>query len=372
MNQENSFAICIPTCGRIEALQTCASSLAGQIQRHPDFEVVVVDNNIDDAYSNQVREVCRYFGIAEKYVREQRPGLSSARHSLLSVTNSNILCYVDDDVIFTHDWFHSIRDTFLDPNVAIAGGPAIPRFHCSIPSWFWDFVSPTPYGGWSNGWLSLLDIGKDVDDIDANWIWGLNFAIRRDVLIDCGGFHIDLVPRQFMRWQGDGETGLTMKLAAKGCKAVYRQNSLLFHQCGSERLNPAYFAKRAYYQGICNSFTELRMRLKSNAEVAPAASLSQNLLLRAIKKVKISITSKFPLNPSKLQTQSPWAESASEVRKLCQQAEREGYLFHQHEAAQDPKLRKWICRENYFDIDLRELFAEYQREHAHGNILIND
>jgi GT2 family glycosyltransferase len=354
------FALIIPTAGRASELKACLHSLALHVDNYTQFSFFAIDNNCDRQSSDNVAKICEAF----PFVRLQRcgaPGLSAARHLLLQYSNADVFCFVDDDVTFTEAWLDSIVQTFLDDEICLAGGPSIPLFTGSVPEWFWDFFHPTPYGGWACPWLSLLDIGHDVDDINPNWIWGLNFAIRRDVLLDCGGFHVDLVPKQFMRWQGDGETGLTMKLAAKGYKAVYRQKSLLFHQCGPERLNSSYFVKRAFYQGVCNSFSELRHTLRSRLDVAPVSPARQSLLRRAISKAKRSLNNSFQLNQSAIQIQTPWAESAAEVRKLCQQAEREGYLFHQREAEQDPLLREWISRDNYLDVDLRDLHLEYQK-----------
>jgi hypothetical protein len=151
-----------------------------------------------------------------------------------------------------------------------------------------------------------------------------------------------------------------MKLAAKGYKAVYRQDSLLFHQCSVDRLNPDYFAKRAYYQGVCNSYSELRRTLRGE-QLHDFAVQHDNpveqasLLKRALRRSIRSIKNFLPALPETPAPVSPWAATAVDVRARCQQAEREGYLFHQREAAADPALREWICRDNYFDVDLRDL-----------------
>jgi glycosyltransferase involved in cell wall biosynthesis len=353
------FLIVIPSAGRTNDLDKCLASLHPNLGNTSSFSAIVIDNNADDYFSCKVKRICANYPEIS-YSRCVLPGLSAARHHVLQLSNVDVICYVDDDVVFSATWFQSILESFKDPSVSLAGGPTIPLFSSSVPSWFWDFFQSTPYRGWACPWLSLLDIGNDVDDIHPNWIWGLNFAIRRDVLLECGGFHVDLVPKQFMRWQGDGETGLTMKLAAKGYKAAYRQNSLLFHQCGPDRLNPEYFAKRAYYQGVCNSFTGLRKKLRNITDEESVAAASPTIINRAINKAKRSVKDVFKKNRSSEQICSPWAESSAEVRSLCQKAEREGYLFHQREVAQDPLLREWICRDNYFDVDLRNLYSEYQ------------
>jgi len=165
---------------------------------------------------------------------------------------------LDDDVEVSETWLTTIQLAFRSPEVCLVGGPSIPYFSVSPPEWLERFAVDTPYGGRMNTWLSLLDIGKDVDNIDPTFIFGLNFSIRKSILINCGGFHPDLVPKQFQRWQGDGETGLTLKLRDHKYRAVYRQAAQLFHHCGKDRLHLNYFKKRAFYQGVCDSFTIVR------------------------------------------------------------------------------------------------------------------
>ncbi|MEI6372041.1 MAG: glycosyltransferase, partial [Nostocales cyanobacterium ELA608] len=215
-----SLAVIVPTAGRSAQLIDCLASITQSSSAYSDLKIFVVDNNSQESLSRLVKQASEMFPNVE-YSYCPSPGLSSARHHLLKTLDSDIFCYVDDDVKFSPSWLDSVTAAFRDSSVAMAGGPSIPDFQGSIPAWLWDFLQPSPYGGWCCPWLSLLDIGHDVDNINPNWIWGLNFAIRRDALLDCGGFHIDLVPKQYIRWQGDGETGLTMKLAAKGYKAVY-------------------------------------------------------------------------------------------------------------------------------------------------------
>lgn len=346
------FAIIIPTAGRIDDLDHCLRSIQQCSIESPIYNVFVVDNNTDGALSSSVRELCeqKYRDVCA-YIQEPRPGLTAARHKAIEISDADVFCYVDDDVSFTPQWFRSTCNAFADPSVALAGGPTLPRFTSTVPSWFWDFFSQTPYGGWCCGWLSLLDIGKDVDGIHPNWIWGLNFAIRKDVLIDCGGFHLDLVPKQYMRWQGDGETGLTMKIAEKGYKAVYRQDSLLFHHCGADRLNADYFVKRAYYQGVCNSFTALRPELLGN--VLPKINPAIKDLKTRLRHQASNLKNRFLVTLLHARIRSPWAEASAEIRARCQEAEQRGYAFHQEEALNDSFLQEWIKRPNYFDVDLR-------------------
>lgn len=345
-----SHKIIIPTAGRPQKLLKCLKSIALNCG---EANCVVVDNNQDFRYSDETKSIVRRFPGFE-YIRCESPGLTAARHMALSKVDASILIFLDDDVTVTPGWLGSILKAFEDSRVAIAGGPSLPTFEGSVPAWFWDFLRPTPYGGWSCGWLSLLDIGKDIEDINPRWIWGLNFAIRREILEECGGFHVDLVPSSYIRWQGDGETGLTLKLAAKGCKAVYRNNSLVFHHCGPDRLNLQYFAKRAYYQGICNSYTELRRKLIGN-EFQEFSGSQINSLKRLFRYSVKSFRSILLVALRSREPNSLWGSDAAKIYKQCNKAEQDGYQYHQREAASDPVLREWICRKNYFDVDLRDL-----------------
>lgn len=345
----NKFSIVIPTANRVDDVISCLNSLQDCQKNLTDYSVYVIDNNYPSP-STCLKSLCASYSFVN-YTYCSSPGLSAARHHALKVSDSEVLCFVDDDVRFTPRWLCSNRQIFLDSDVALAGGPSLPYFTDSVPPWFWEFLSPTPYGGWQCGWLSLIDIGKDIDNINPGWIWGLNFSIRRDVLVDCGGFHVDLVPKRYARWQGDGESGLTMKIAEKGYKSVYRQDSLLFHHCGADRLRPDYFEKRAYYQGVCNSFTVLRRQLLDNHSLGPTSAL--NNPKNKLCKNGGYIAKRLLKSLRPVRSQSPWAEMSEEIRARCQAAERRGYVFHQKEALNDPLLQDWIKRPTFFDVDLR-------------------
>ena len=327
--------VIIPTRGRTQTIQGALRSLLDTDPGRFDCEIVVVDNNDHEGVSSDLRVACGAAGEPVRYLAEPSPGQSAARHRGAREARGELLIYIDDDVQVSPGWLEAYLASFEDKTVGIAGGPSIPMFGGSIPAWLWDFWQPTPYGGWSCGWLSLLDIGRSVDDIDPVWIWGLNLAIRRDVLHRLGGFHPDLVPPALQRWQGDGETGLAYKAKAAGVRSVYLNDALLHHQIGCDRLTVDAFAKRAYYQGICDSFTRIR------AGAAPSASAPGP---------------RTPPPPD--QAGSTWTRTAYDTRLRTASAYNEGWTYHQREAAADQSLLEWIRRPSYWDSDIR---AEMQK-----------
>lgn len=335
-----THSIIIPTAGRPVAIKKAVQSLLEQELLARDAELIVVDNNTDKQLATDLATFCKEWGDKLRYVREPSPGLGAARHRGVAESNGEWLTFLDDDVEVSDTWLPALHRAFGESAVVMVGGPSIPKFTASIPAWFWDFMSPTPYGGWMNPWLSLLDIGHDVENIDPNYIWGLNFSIRRKVLFELGGFHPDLVPKQLQRWQGDGETGLTMKVKKEGLRADYVQDALLHHLCGPDRLTVEYFQKRAFYQGVCNSFTQIRYGKQTQSDHLPFYFRLRRMAGRLLRKIRPKA--------------SLWSKEAKVVRKLTQKAERDGWLFHQNEVANDPVLLAWVRRQDYFDTDLRD------------------
>jgi glucosyl-dolichyl phosphate glucuronosyltransferase len=324
--------VIVPTFGRPAAIKGALRSLLAVGPRKLDTEILVVDNNSDPNLSADLRTECGKAGEPVRYAAEPGLGQTAARHRGAKEARGDLLIYVDDDVEVSSSWLGAFLEAFEDPELSLAGGPSLPTFTGSVPPWLWDFLQPTPFGGWSCGWLSLLDIGKTVREIDPVWIWGLNFAIRKSALLQLGGFHPDLVPAPVQRWQGDGETGLGLRAKSSRVRCSYLQEALLHHVVGADRLTAEYFSKRAYYQGVCDSFTRIR------AGTDPAADSPGPRPIPAI--------------PSEGAT--PWARAAYPVRLTTAASYNEGWRFHQKEAAGDPRLLQWIRRHDFWNADIHE------------------
>src|SRR5258707_8178805 len=120
------------------------------------------------------------------------------------------------------------------------------------------FCSTAPYCARMCGFLSLLYLGSNTIQIHPNYISALNFSIRRRALFDLVVFHPDCIPDALQHFQGDGETGLTMKAFAQGYKALFTPQATVYHFMSASRMTPEYFERRAYYQGVCDSYSRIR------------------------------------------------------------------------------------------------------------------
>lgn len=332
-------SVLIPTRNRRDALRETLASLAAIDHQSGDHEVIVIDNGSTDGTAAMVQEAAASRSNL-RYVHEPMPGLLSGRHRGAQEATGDICAYLDDDVWVAREWLVGLQDAFRDPSVALVGGPSTPTFEQPPPAWLADFYAEDDRGRYC-GWLSLVDCGTEIKITDPCLIWGLNYAVRRPVLFELGGFHPDNIPKALQRYQGDGETGLSLRAKAAGVTALYHPRVAVQHLIPPSRLGVAYFEERAFYQGVCNSYSEIRVARAVPEEPAPRPS--------AVARVKDMI-----------QGAMRGARSEAEAMRQRTSASYEaGYRFHRDEVRQDARLLEWVLRDNYWDYQLPAGWERY-------------
>ena len=315
----------------------------GKVLKPADpVEIIIVDNGSVDNTEAVCREVAEKFSHLDwHYVYDDIPGLLTGRHRGAREAKGEILAYLDDDTVLAPTWLEALEDAFRDPKVVLIGGPSTPLFDKDPPFWLQDFWTDIE-GGRHCGWLSLIECGNAIRPVDPLYIWGLNFSIRKKTLEQCGGFHPDCIPKPLQRYQGDGETGLANKIKDAGLTCLYHPGLAVKHVIPTARLTPASFEQRAFYQGVCDSFTQIRRDRRVPIE---RQYLWKDLLRRT----------KWRLERNGIQRR-PLAEG---VRWLTARAHLAGIRFHQSEVRNDPRLLDWVLRQNYFDYRLPDGWRSY-------------
>ena len=112
------ISIVIPHLNQPEFLQRCLGTLAVQIRRLPDTEVIVVDNGS----SQSPAEICAMFGFAT-LMHEAEAGPGPARNAGVARSTGDIIAFIDADCIADGDWLDVLNQHFLaQRDAAIAGG----------------------------------------------------------------------------------------------------------------------------------------------------------------------------------------------------------------------------------------------------------
>ncbi len=361
------ISVIIPTLNRAESLALTLESLVCQSALSNLYEIIVVDNGSTDRTQDVTRSaIAANPNHKIRYVYEPEPGLLSGRHRGAVEANGDIAIFVDDDIDADPRWLQSIADTFEDPTVQLVGGKNLPKYEITPPDWLEGFWSSTPYGGRACGDLSLLDLGDRAIDINPNYIWGLNFAIRKQALFDLGGFHPDCIAENLQHFQGDGETGLTMKATEKGYRAVYQPQALVYHRTSRGRLTPQYFEKRAFYQGVCNSYTTIRRERQisgdlqqSNVPRSPIDRLRQHIR-HPIASARNFVRRISP-KPQRTAAQIAIDRELAQIQQAVQVAYQAGYTFHQNAVRKSPALLAWVLKDDYWDYKLPKLAEKSDR-----------
>jgi hypothetical protein len=233
------------------------------------------------------------------------------------------------------------KGTFSNPEVVLAGGPSSPEYEAEPPKWLEDLWEERE-GRRMLGALSLIDSGRRVRTEDPVYVWGLNLSIRKGAFESCGGFHPDCIPTALQRYQGDGETGLALKVKAAGFCTLYHPDVAVKHVIPATRMTLKSFEQRGFYQGVCDSYTEIRRQRRVPTPTWPSW---RDLVRPAEWEVERELTARRP--------------SAEGVRKLMARSHFAGLQFHRNEVRNDPKLLDWVLREDYFDYRLPTGWEQY-------------
>lgn len=340
-------SVIIPTAKTLRCVDQTLRSLAA-LDECPE-EVIVVQNGLSDLDRDQ--DAANYDRVTEQYSRlhlkliyDDVPGLLSGRHRGWTESTGELLVFIDDDITMVPGWLTELTRVFADPAIVLASGPSRPVFETQPPQWLTQSWRPTPCGGRQIAQLSLLELNADdITAIDTDLVWGLNYAIRRQTLRQRGGFHPDCVPKSLQHFQGDGETGLSRKIAAAGELAAYNPAAIVYHHISSERMTLGYFDQRSFYQGVCDSYTRIR-----------------------------DSESPFPDNLAGTSMVRQWARSLKRIllpppevdalQDRFHDAYRRGFEFHQACVRSSPALLQWVRRENYFDYAYPQLEPDFKAE----------
>jgi GT2 family glycosyltransferase len=179
---KNEIAIIIPTWRRVKQLTSLLNSLRNQI-RDPD-EIIVACRWNDEESIKVVKEWAHYDCKLARVCEEGHlPPLLKA----LEISESDIVCLIDDDAVPNDDWIDRIGNHFLDPRIGCIGGcinmyeptgmkGQMEKAYCYIPSklsWF---------GRSYNGLPTTVDTSKLYE---ADCFGGSNIAFRKTLVAKC-------------------------------------------------------------------------------------------------------------------------------------------------------------------------------------------
>jgi cellulose synthase/poly-beta-1,6-N-acetylglucosamine synthase-like glycosyltransferase len=187
-------------------------------------------------------------------VVEPTPGATRTRNTAARAARGEVLAFIDDDAIPRPGWLAAIVAPFADPHIGAAGGRVLLRFPGPPPRW-WD--------GSLADYLSRYHLGLEPINLGTRpWYEsprGANMAVRRAALLEVGGFNLRLGPRAGRPSVGE-ESDLCLRLLARGYRILYVPDSVVDHLIDPARLAPAWFFRRAFWNGWSEAIISLAHR----------------------------------------------------------------------------------------------------------------
>jgi glycosyltransferase involved in cell wall biosynthesis len=324
------LSVVIPTRNRADFLATALGSIAEQDLPRDQFEVLVIDNGSSDRTKEVVdQERSRLSNL--RYFYESEPGLHVGRHRGLKEANTDLLVYADDDIRAEHLWLSAIAENFSDPNVAMVGGNNYPDFKGPVPSWLEKLWAVPSEGGQVLGQLSILSLPDGQRVISPMFIWGCNFSIRKQVLLDAAGFHPDAMPGDLIRFRGDGETHVSQYVKRHELACIFDSRASVYHSVTPKRMTIDYFRQRAFNQGISDSYSALRL--------SPGKAIATSDSSFDVRKSLSRFIGYF---------MPPYDTELRNLDSVLKKGYLEGYGYHQQLYEEDPQLKAWVHQSNYF------------------------
>ena len=231
-----SLIVC--TYNRADLLEQALLSILRQPVATSLYEIVIVDNNSTD----HTNETASRFSARHDHVRsvfEKKQGLSHSRNRGLKEARGEWLAFLDDDAELAEGYMERAFRTIRRYKIDGFGGPVKNVFRRNKPRWYKDTYH-------------ALDYGYDgVAVLKKRFLWGSNMILRKQALLEIGGFSPDLgMKGDQLRYGEDIE--LQVRLMKEKYVLAYDGKLIVYHIIRAEKCNVRWmlissFVKECYY-----------------------------------------------------------------------------------------------------------------------------
>jgi glycosyltransferase involved in cell wall biosynthesis len=209
-------------------------------------ELLIVDNGSTDGTLG----LCRRLAAAHDQVRvlhELKPGLSVARNHALQKAIRDWVIFLDDDTIVKPGWLSAYREFLghdVPDNIAALGGSVMPLYETSVPDW----LPPHPVAPDDAVAARRCEPGESVI--------GCNFAVRRQLTLQMGGFNTRLGHCGEVLG-GYDEVELIERFTRAGYEIWWVTGACVQHLVSASRLRLLWQLNCAFRVGHCSAIRRL-------------------------------------------------------------------------------------------------------------------
>jgi len=234
------FSVIITTLNRANIIPMCMDSLISQNFPKSDYEIIIINNSTDNTEEVIEKYIEDYPEVNIKYYYIPKPGQVYARQIGILAAQNEILSFTDDDAILCPDWLKEINNVFeLNNEVAGVAGKIKIKWDETPPEWIHEYEN----------FLGKLNYGDEIKYEKGLYMNAGNLHIKKDILIDVGGFNPEMVGEWLM---GDGETGLWVRLKKYHHIIGWAPKAIMEHyQIAKKNATVGDIKRRFMNNGIC-------------------------------------------------------------------------------------------------------------------------
>jgi GT2 family glycosyltransferase len=202
MGSSPEVSVVVPVFNGEKTIAACVRSLLALEYPRERLEILVVDNQSTDATRDRLRE----FGTAIQVLAEPTRGASAARNCGVRAARGRIVAFTDADCRVDRAWLSHLVAPLADPAVGISGGT----------------ISSDGTGRIERFGEIVHDHRRAIEAPDAPYVVTMNWASRRDVLLEAGLFDERLLRSQ--------DVDLSYRIHDAGYRMVYTPDAIIWHR----------------------------------------------------------------------------------------------------------------------------------------------
>lgn len=268
------LTVVIPTLGRPCLMKTLRSLL--EVDGFIDLEVLVCGGvNVEPVKSEFIEFISRHPNVKNPYESLVLRSLHSKRNLGWQLAQTELVAYLDDDVVLEREWAKKIMEPFADPGVGIVSGPGLIPDELGLMA----RLAGLALSSGATGYVAerYKQNVSPVRTIRWSQIIGCNMAIRRRLLEAAGGFN--------PLFEAGDEMFISHTICKCGHRIVFASEARAFHY---PRATLRGFIRQIYGYGA----TRIRL-IRNGVEVEPATLIPALLVMSVVVLSGISIF--FPM-----------------------------------------------------------------------------
>ncbi len=206
-----SISLVVCTRNRATRLPACLASL-NRLKSAVAFEIVIVDNGSTDHTPDVLKEFASTSEATVVLIHEPRTGVSRAKNAGIRAARGAVIAFTDDDCYPAEDYLSAIVHCFQDEKIAYLGGRVLLFDPADLPITIQPLNHPVSISAGSY--------------LKPGFIHGANFAFRREVFDQVGGFDPLLGPGTPLIAE---DSDMLQRVSLAGLSGLYTPLAIVHH-----------------------------------------------------------------------------------------------------------------------------------------------